>query len=179
MNIIVCDPNPLVIDNLDRNVDSFLGTFEELDSLLQGHSAAIANAGNGYGIMGAGIAGAIAFRFPKTKWSARAKLGVVPAKVGTSFVIGTEDPSSAYRYVIYTVTMEDPGTVLSESDHVPYEAMRATLRAADDFNRHRASGIETLVVPGFGGGVGRLSPRFIAYELSTAIYEYQEGIGYE
>lgn len=168
--VTVCDPNPDIGMWL-KSTDYFTGTFQELTPLLNG-VACLANAGNGLGYMGAGIAGAIARRWPYVARQAMAKLERPrPAPVGTAFVVGT-GTTGPFKYVCYTVTMEQPGTKLSKADRVAYKAMLATLKAVDEFNMTLRNPITQLVVPGFGAGIGGLSAKDVAGEIEHAIYDY-------
>jgi O-acetyl-ADP-ribose deacetylase (regulator of RNase III) len=177
---IIADPNPELFERTGscEGIPGFYfvqQTFEQLDNtdILEG-IACIANAGNSHGIMGAGVAGAIQKRYgTHVKWNARKAIqrGLLKQEIGESYVVGLGPATdSRYKYCAYTISMIDPGDRLRPDQNVPSRCMTATLRAVQHHNdtHHPLRQIGTLVVPGFGTGIGGLKPEDAGYEMVEA-----------
>lgn len=173
---IVADPNPDLIKHFDQGpgLVAVPRTFESLDGILGGN-ACVTNAGNGLGIMGAGMAGALQKYFgTHIQHAARAQFASDPAPVGSCHILSVGPKKSDYRWCAYTVTMEQPGTILDPADGVPYTCMFNTLQAVDKWNLNHTEPfqIRSLVVPGFGGGIGGLDEYSIATEMQIAFEDF-------
>jgi O-acetyl-ADP-ribose deacetylase (regulator of RNase III) len=171
---------------LDGRFQCYFGSFEALErdaAHWKLENMAIANAGNGIGIMGAGIAGAIKKYFgSQVQHDARGQMvhagGTLP--VGSSFVYPAyrqNGEPSRFTHVVYTVTMEQPGTHYSkeESRGLVHHCVLNTLRATGGWNANGMPKIEWLVLPGFGTGIGGIPIEQAARETVLAYKEFFNG----
>lgn len=151
-------------------VEVFHGTLDDL--VARGDVDIISSAGNSFGIMGAGIDGALAAKFPGIKDRVRQTVqsrqwcGLIP--VGMSFLEPLRDaPIDGPSYLAYTPTMPRPGTRDLDPFNV-YLAMTGLLRVGESF---LAPNNLTLACPGMGTGIGGVKPRVAAAKQAWA-YEH-------
>jgi O-acetyl-ADP-ribose deacetylase (regulator of RNase III) len=129
---------------------------------------AIVSPANSFGFMDGGIDAVYSRRFG---WDLQDRLQAVlksehdgELPVGDALIIETRD--AALPYVVSAPTMRVPGDV---SDTVnAYLAFRASLRAVKAFNRNAAKPIRSLLCPGLGTAVGKMSPERCAHQMHVA-----------
>jgi O-acetyl-ADP-ribose deacetylase (regulator of RNase III) len=177
----IADPNPLLFRDIPEDIESipglkfFVGTFEQAEPNVDA-PACIANAGNSLGVMGAGVAGAIRKRYGSTVSSNTVNAmaqGHLKQKIGDSHVVEIGPQADNFKYCAYTITMMEPGERLDPEAHIPLYCMLATLCAVENFNEaHEDDPIKTLVVPGFGAGIGGLAPNEVGFEMAVAYNSY-------
>ena len=131
----------------------------------------IVNAANGIGVMGAGVAGAIAR-------SGGEKFREEVRSFGQEK--GPFEPGSVYetdsglmkrvgiKNVYHAVTMKYPGTQSSIDSVV--QAVRNACRKAIEDER------ESIAFPGLGTGIGQLDRKQVAQRMTTCLLEYQSRI---
>lgn len=144
----------------------------------------LSTAANSFGRMGGGLDAAINAHFGgvldleiqaliKERW-----FGELP--VGTSLLVKAVNQSwrEPERFVAYTPTMRQPGTNISATLNA-YLAMRGVLTTVERYNRNEDPWIpcilpiESIVIPGYGTGVGRMDPRMVAkqmFQAFTSVY---------
>jgi O-acetyl-ADP-ribose deacetylase (regulator of RNase III) len=88
-----------------------------------------------------------------------------------------EREPSRFTHVVYTVTMEQPGTRYSkeESKGLVQHCVLNTLRATGGWNANGMPKIEWLVLPGFGTGIGGIPIEQAARETVLAYKEFFNG----
>lgn len=156
------------------------GTFEQFDKyvLTPNDNACVVNPGNGRGIMGAGMAGAIQNRYGDTiakqfKMDRKRKFGSSPAVPGYTMMTATYDPDTHIHWCAYTVTMQLPGTRIDPKANIPYHCMRNVLRAVEYHNDRHLKPINIVLASGLGTGVGGLRPEVAAIDMARAIKEWE------
>lgn len=145
------------------DVRIFYGTLDE--TLATVDPLVISSAGNAFGIMGAGIDGALRRTFPDAQPQVQRRIrqtwrGEMPVGAKSIVVKASKDP---LRYLAYTPTMPAPGTKLPNS-HGVYMAMRGLLMATEKGEEGRY-----LAIPGMGTGVGGLGHRDAAFAQMQAV----------
>jgi O-acetyl-ADP-ribose deacetylase (regulator of RNase III) len=129
----------------------------------------IINAANGCGVMGAGVAGAIAKLCGGDSFVEHVKnVATVkgPRPAGEAYI--THAGALIQRdihYIVHAVTMQFPGspTTIEKSMKALYKA----LTLATDF------GLETLAIPALGTGIGRLDKEKVA-DLMLKVIRHHE-----
>lgn len=131
----------------------------------------IISAGNGFGLMDAGIDLAIVKYFGTKvmeniqKYILEEYQGEQP--VGTSFIIETKHRT--HPFIAHTPTMRIP-MCIAHTDNV-YLAMRAALLAVRKHNKMENQKIKTLVCSGLGTGSGGMEFEEAAFQMALA-YKY-------
>lgn len=127
----------------------------------------IVNAANGIGVMGAGVAGAIARsggeEFKKDVRIFAQKNG--PFEAGCMYE--TESgmmKNLGIQKVYHAVTMKYPGTQSSIDDII--KTVKACCKRAIEDNR------SSIAFPGLGTGIGQLDTRQVAQRMTTCLLEY-------
>jgi O-acetyl-ADP-ribose deacetylase (regulator of RNase III) len=140
----------------------------EIGDILLAPADAIVNPANSLGLLGGGVAGAIARAGgPEVQ---REALAQAPIAVGEAVITASGNLiGNGISYVIHAATMPQPGM------RIPAEnarlAMLAALRCA------AKNGIQRLAVPGLGTGVGGVSYRDAANKMVEAlIAHYRSGV---
>jgi len=149
------------------NIELFLGDFADHDSY-----DCVATAGNGFGLMDAGMDLAIVRKFGIAiqdriqETILKDFLGEQP--VGSSIIVPTGN--GVHRYVAHAPTMRTPMNIVG-TDHV-YLATWATLLAVHQLNRHDAAYIESLLLPAFGTGTGGMTHLEAGTQIKLAVDNY-------
>lgn len=140
----------------------------ELGDITRSGTEAIINAANGCGIMGAGVAGAIAQSGGK---NFKAEVKKIVEDNGRPFEQGQCYRSNSGRlrrrgvlYVYHAVTMTYPGG--GATIHSVSSSMRAALTMAF------SDGVKTIAIPGLGTGIGRLDKSAVACRMVNIAEEY-------
>jgi len=129
---------------------------------------AIVSPANSFGYMDGGIDWVYTGRFG---WDLQRRLqdllrreydGELPVGQAVIIKTGAED----FPYLISAPTMRVPLDVSNTVN--AYLAFRATLRAVREFNQSGSSKIHSLLCPGLGTGVGRISPQLCARQMLLA-----------
>jgi O-acetyl-ADP-ribose deacetylase (regulator of RNase III) len=129
---------------------------------------AIVSPANSFGYMDGGIDWVYTRRFG---WDLQRRLqdllrhehdGELP--VGQAVIIKTE--AEDFPYLISAPTMRVPLDVSNTVN--AYLAFRATLRVVREFNQRGGGEIRSLLCPGLGTGVGRISPLLCARQMLLA-----------
>jgi O-acetyl-ADP-ribose deacetylase (regulator of RNase III) len=136
---------------------------------------ALVSPANSFGFMDGGIDAVYSRRFG---WDLQERLQALlrsqhhgECVVGEAVLVETRD--AEIPWVISAPTMRVPGDV---SDTVnAYLAFRAALRCALAHNRTGAPPIRSLVCPGLGTAVGRMSPERCAHQMAVAYGVVAEG----
>jgi O-acetyl-ADP-ribose deacetylase (regulator of RNase III) len=181
-HVIAVDPDiDFIYAMASHDIVAQQGTFEEMDRhvLDMNSNACVVNPGNGLGIMGAGMAGAIRTYFGESiakefQHTARRKFGSLPAPTGYTMLVYTAKPDTYINWCAYTVTMEQPGMRLSSNTRMPYHCMKNVLSVVDHHNKHYAQPIRVVLVSGLGTGVGRVQPELAAVQMAQAIHEWND-----
>lgn len=131
----------------------------------------IVNAANGIGVMGAGVAGAIA----RSGGEEFCKEVRNKAKEEGPFEAGSVYDSSSGMMkkwgivcVYHAVTMKYPGTT-SSIDNVVQCVRNSCKKAIEE-------GRKSIAFPGLGTGIGGLSKRQVAQRMATALSDYSSKI---
>lgn len=131
----------------------------------------IVNAANGIGVMGAGVAGAIA-RSGGDEFRQGVRIYAQdngPFEAGS--VYETESgmmKNLGIQNVYHAVTMKYPGTQSSIDDIL--KAVKSACKKA--INEER----ESIAFPGLGTGIGQLDNRQVAQRMATCLLEYSSKI---
>jgi O-acetyl-ADP-ribose deacetylase (regulator of RNase III) len=140
-----------------------LGRWEELPA----HDCFV-TAGNSFGLMSAGIDAVVVRELGAGIESAiqlrimNEYLGEQP--IGSAFLIETGD--ARVPFLCHAPTMRVPGDITG-TDNV-YQATFAALRSIYLHNRSAARRIETVALPAFGAGFGRVAPDEVARQMAVA-----------
>lgn len=140
-----------------EEVEVFYGLFEYLTA------DCLASPANSFGLMDGGMDAAITNYFgDQLQQRVQARIieeyyGEQP--IGTSFIIETNNDK--IPYLAHTPTMRVPADIRG-TDNV-YRATKATLIAAE-----RAD-INSIILPAFGAGAGRMHPQEVARQMSLAL----------
>jgi len=131
----------------------------------------IVNAANGIGVMGAGVAGAIA-RSGGEKFQKEVRMYAQlsgPFEAGSVYT--TESgmmKNLGIQSVYHAVTMKYPGTQSSIDD-----ILKAIKSAC---NKAISEGVESIAFPGLGTGIGQLDNKQVAQRMATCLLEYSPKI---
>lgn len=135
------------------------GVFEQLLNI-----DCIVSPANSFGIMDGGMDAALTAYFgPSLQENVQQQIikdyyGEQP--IGTSFIIETDD--ERIPYLAHSPTMRVP-TIIRGTDNV-YRAMKATLIAAV-----KHENINSIAIPAFGAGCGRVHPHKVAEQMALAL----------
>ncbi len=138
------------------DVEVFYGLFEYLTA------ECLASPANSFGLMDGGMDAAITNYFgDQLQKRVQARIieeycGEQP--VGTSFIIETNN--AKIPYLAHTPTMRVPADIRG-TDNV-YRATKASLITA------RRAGIQSIILPAFGAGAGRMHPQEVARQMYLA-----------
>lgn len=127
----------------------------------------IVNAANGIGVMGAGLAGAIARAGGEEFYEEVRKKGKEegPFEAGSVYESGSGLMiKKGIQSVYHAVTMKYPGTP-SSIDKVVQSVRTACKKAIED-NR------KSIAFPGLGTGIGGLNKKQVAQRMATVLSEY-------
>lgn len=165
MNLLFFDINQAMVDAWQDQVDNdptFEGTTvvrASLDEVMdQYEPGVVSSAGNSYGIMGAGIDGALRTKWPEAQAKVQSRIagypfyGEMPVGSPSILVPVFEQRGGADEQVstlAYTPTMPRPGTRPLPTISV-YFAMRGLMIATRDLPL-------TVAVPGMGTGIGGIA----------------------
>lgn len=134
----------------------------------------ISSAANSFGIMGAGIDGALRHYFPLVQKRVKAVIAAPPycgeMAIGCSAVVEVEGADGKTRRVAYTPTMHSPGS-RTNAENV-YRAARAVFVQG----LLHLGNAQTLAVPGMGTGIGRVPHQDAARVMRSA---YDSVLGWE
>lgn len=174
MQIILVDVNPAIVDAWFEefkgrdNIEILNKPFQEIKK----PNCIMTAAGNSFGIMGGGIDLAIARFFPGIEKQVQDQITKHfhgECLVGNAVYVSNLFLSSEIRYLwnglIYSPTMRSP-SIIHKTDNV-YKATFATLTA--HYNVFEGNSNFTLVMPGFGGNCGEVSPKSITRQMRLAI----------
>lgn len=178
--VILIDPDiNFIYAAAGQGIVSQQGTFEQFDKYVldDDDNACVVNPGNGRGIMGSGMAGAIQKRYGDVisnqfKMDVRRKFGSNPAVPGYTKICATYDPDTHIHWCAYTVTMQLPGTRLDPKAGIPYTCMKNVLAAVEYHNDRHFKPINIVLASGLGTGIGGLDPEQAAAEMARAIREW-------
>lgn len=142
-----------------NNVEIYGGIFEQLSGI-----DCLVSPANSFGLMDGGMDAAITNYFG-VQLMERVQAHIIEEyygeqPIGTSFIIETLD--ERIPYLAHTPTMRVPA-LISGTDNV-YRATKATLIAVEKFG----ADINTVAIPAFGAGVGRLHPYKVAEQMALA-----------
>lgn len=162
---------------IERNIEKFkyiIPYFDDLEDVILINSdfkefmdnydiECIVSPGNSYGIMNAGYDKAITNYF-KENIQDKVQEYIIEnynreQPVSTSFIININDN----KKLIHTPTMRVPRKIKDEK--VIYECMKSTLILAKQNN------IESILIPLFGAGTGKIKPQIIAKLMKDAYDE--------
>ncbi|WP_079709788.1 macro domain-containing protein [Paraliobacillus ryukyuensis] len=143
------------------NVEIHAGIFENLDNI-----DCLVSPANSFGLMNGGMDAAIT-RYFGNQLQERVQEYIMKEfyseqPVGTSFIINTQNEN--IPYLAHTPTMRIPQDI-SKTENV-YSAMRATLIETE---RHK--NINTVAIPAFGHGAGRVHAKDVAYQMAKAFMQ--------
>lgn len=145
------------------NVSVHLGVFEQLNDV-----DCLVSPANSYGLMDGGMDQAITNYFG-AQLQQRVQEHIIKhyygeQPVGTSFIIETN--SSPYKYLAHTPTMRVP-KIVSDTDNA-YVATKATLIAVEQYDKE----INSVALPAFAAGIGRIHPVDVAYQMELAFKHF-------
>lgn len=146
------------------NVEVHRGFFEQLDNI-----DCLVSPANSYGLMDGGMDQAITNYFGN-QLQERVQGHIIKEfygeqPVGTSFLIETNNDK--IKYLAHTPTMRVP-KIIKDTDNV-YRATKATLIAIEKYDKE----INTVALPAFGAGVGKVHPVNVAYQMSLAMKHFE------
>ena len=181
MKILLCDKNPAItrawesafadiIERKDALVKIYNGDFKDIpNNFTDGHFI-LCTAGNSYGIMGGGLDLAIARYFPGLEQQVRDKIketSLGELLVGDSRMFPLEDKYLPFYAVVYAPTMRAPINI-NGTENV-YLATLGVIRCFTNVQKKTSIFDElTLILPGFGGGCGRVRAGVIASSMRLA-----------
>jgi O-acetyl-ADP-ribose deacetylase (regulator of RNase III) len=127
---------------------------------------------NSYGDMSGGVDFNLRERFgwqveDRVQGAIRQRGGPLP--LGEALVVETEDEEVLYLVVAPTMLL--PADI-SQTDNA-YLAMRAVLRAVDDWNETHPGEIETVAMTALGTGVGRMPAERAAAQMRRAYDDWR------
>lgn len=186
MKLILVDPNTEICNAWLNQFEDYYNDvliynmkFQYLP-VLQSIDYILVAAGNSFGVMGGGIDLEIARTFPESEALVRKKIHQLwngELNVGATISIKLDSKKEVngknFSHLIYAPTMMAPIDIRYTQN--VYLAMKAALQEYELLNRH--SVIEDdpyLVVPGLGGGCGRVSSQSVARQMFLA---YRNHIG--
>jgi len=133
---------------------------------------AIVSAANGIGVMGKGVAGAIASAAGQSvteEARLQYKLNIKPFDEGTSYETSAGNlEQNGVKKIFHAVTMKYPGGFSSIYDIE--NAMVSVLERAVSL------GIKSIAFPGLGTGIGGLRPETVAIVMSRTARQYENKI---
>ena len=125
----------------------------------------ISSAANSFGIMGAGIDGALRTYFPGCQDLVQHAIAMSPhcgeVAIGSSILVRAVGEDEQARMIAYTPTMRYPGTQ-TDGENVYRAARAAIVQGA-------LHGARRLALPGMGTGIGRVDPRVCAKAQRAAL----------
>tara|TARA_B100001778_G_scaffold334491_1_gene346118 strand:+ start:8916 stop:9479 length:564 start_codon:yes stop_codon:yes gene_type:complete len=131
----------------------------------------IVNAANGIGVMGAGVAGAIARSGGEAFCDEVREIGRSQGPFAPGSVYASSSGAMnkmGIQAVYHAVTMMYPGTQSSIDDVV--QSVRNTCKQAIEDGR------KSIAFPGLGTGIGGLNKRQVAQRMATVLFEYHSQI---
>lgn len=169
--------NYVLIDKNARIVEAWQDTFGEFDNvtIIEGDITtidcdAIVSPANSFGFMDGGVDYAISVRLGwDLHLTLQKKIQVLPEGellVGKSLVLATGDLK--IPYLISAPTMRVPMSFNISTSVNAYLAMKAALIAAKQHPK-----INTISIPGFCTGVGRMQPIIAAQQMLQAFQEIE------
>lgn len=186
MQVVLCDINTEICEawsKLFQREDGFElynGDFRDLAHVYDDSKLVLVSAGNSFGVMGGGLDLVIAQHFPGVEEFIQRQIreeyyGELP--IGSCGITPLTKEYFPFTYLIYTPTMRIPQK-LRNGENV-YIATRAALRAYEAFFRYmppeQASTLR-LVLPGFGGLCGRLTPNCVARSMRKAFDAHRQSV---
>lgn len=149
-----------------------LGVIVQKCSIFDVEAEAIVSPANSFGFMDGGLDYEISKR---CGWDVQTELQEVirhryngELLVGQAIVIRTSRLYSPFKYVISSPTMRVPMILPKDTVNV-YLAVKAALLSA------RGHGLDSVVFPGMGTGVGRVSPEQFARQFHLAVSRFCSG----
>ncbi|MEM1167923.1 MAG: macro domain-containing protein [Cyanobacteria bacterium P01_H01_bin.35] len=169
MKLILVAPNPLLSNAFQENfhylpnieiINNYFEEVPEYDCLV--------SPANSFGLMDGGMDAAIIKYFGDSLMTSVQQkildeyLGEQP--VGTSMIVETGHPQ--HRFLAHTPTMRVPMSIAGTD--IPYVAMWAMLLEVRRHNRQQEQQIRTVVCPGLGTGIGKVSYQEAARQMALA-----------
>ncbi|MGD1715575.1 macro domain-containing protein [Dapis sp. BLCC M172] len=169
MKLILVAPNQLLSNAFAENfhylpnveiINNYFEVVPEYDCLV--------SPANSFGLMDGGIDAAIIKYFGDSLMTLVQQkildeyLGEQP--VGTSMIVETGHPQ--HPFLAHTPTMRVPMSIAGTD--IPYVAMWAMLLAIRRHNRQQEQQIRTVVCPGLGTGIGKVSYQEAARQMALA-----------
>jgi O-acetyl-ADP-ribose deacetylase (regulator of RNase III) len=143
-------------------VSTLLG---DITSLASDYDA-IVNAANAWGVMGAGVAGAIARAGGSTIVQEASNLcKKTHFEPGDAYVTGSGNLKQ--KHVIHAVTMRAPGTSYRMEKHkgivIVEQCVKSIIKAAKELN------LKKIAIPGLATGVGGLRDSDVAFTITDTL----------
>lgn len=172
MNYQLIDINPAMIVAWKEHFQGHPQVDIYLDDATQRSADAIVSPANSFGFMDGGIDYALSERLGwDLQEQLQAQIAALPEGellIGKALVLDTND--SNIPYLVVAPTMRVPMSFNIATSVNPYLAMKAALIIAQ---QHLA--IQTIIIPGFCTGIGRMSPSITAQQMWMAFQEIVEG----
>lgn len=129
----------------------------------------VVNASNGIGVLGAGVAGAIARAGgPEIQKECKVYCEHLHPRPGHVFLT-TAGKMPSYK-VLHAVTMRYPGTCYSDNENLGYLIVKNCVN--NILKMFLDSAFTSIAIPGLATGIGGLSPKKVAEILVNGIHYY-------
>jgi len=167
LRVVLRDLNPELTGAWEKSFSGVAGVEVCADDFFSDPADAVVSPANSFGVMDGGLDLAIRSTLPGIEPAVQARIvakyhGEIP--VGCAEVVETSH--SDWPYLVCAPTMRVPENISRTLN--AYLAMRAILIAVLRFNAEHGPLIKTLVIPGLGTGVGRMSPTRCASQMRLA-----------